>query len=393
MFWSHYGGHHGSHPLLFEYCLFQCSTDLFEPLHKVIDHDFQTKPRGRSAHCRSGQWQPQSLFHGGCLRCSVCVKVWCDALRWPAFPIVLKDYLASSEKVNKVQCISLKGPFERIVLRPILESRWNIYSLRCLSGCSLLLKGDGQWRVSFEADVLVPARVKNANHAHHLCLFVRDICKMRPPMATAPCSPWVWWSWPQMRMDDAIRSMSFKDRIKISWIIQTMQFCVKGSAFFQVLIQKYSKSSEMDKVRDRHPAPTQIRWLAIFFRNLNGNRQGPLLEAWPHWSRGWLQLVAGLKLVERCRKHLKQQTCFGTPNRYPCDSEVLCSLNSWIVWAFQTCFHQGHWHHQEVHQGVGDVSWSKWAITNSSTKTNQNVFVRDAILAIISPDQLIIFCV
>ena len=64
---------------------------------------------------------------------------------------------------------------------------------------------------------------------------------------------------------------------------------------------------------------------------LNGNRQGPLLEAWPHWSRGWLRLVAGLKLVERCRKHLKQQTCFGTPNHHPCDSEVLCSLNSWIV--------------------------------------------------------------
>ena len=33
-------------------------------------------------------------------------------------PIVLKDYLASSEKVNKVHCISLKEPFERIVLRP-----------------------------------------------------------------------------------------------------------------------------------------------------------------------------------------------------------------------------------------------------------------------------------
>ena len=121
-----------------------CSTDLFEPLRKLIDHDFQRKPRGRSAHCRSGQWQPQSIFHGGCLRCSVCVKAWCDALQWPMLPIVLKDYLASSEKVNKVHCISLKGPFERIVLRPILETRWNIYSLRCLSGCSLLLKGDGQ---------------------------------------------------------------------------------------------------------------------------------------------------------------------------------------------------------------------------------------------------------
>ena len=31
-----------------------------------------------------------------------------------------------------------------------------------------------------------------------------------------------------------------------------MQFRVKGSSFFQVLIQKYSKSSEMDKVWDRH---------------------------------------------------------------------------------------------------------------------------------------------
>jgi len=81
MFWSHHGGHHGSHPLFFDYCLLHCSTDLFEALRKLIDHDFQRKPRGRSAHCRSGQRQPQSLFHGGCLRCSVCIKVWCDALR------------------------------------------------------------------------------------------------------------------------------------------------------------------------------------------------------------------------------------------------------------------------------------------------------------------------
>ena len=95
--------------------------------------------------------------------------------------------------------------------------------------------------------------------------------------------------------------------------------------------------------------------------------------------------------IETYGKHLKQQTCFGTPNQHACDSAVLCSLNSWVVWVFQTCFHQGHWHHQEVHQGVGDVSWSKWDVINSSTKTTQNVCGCDAILAIISPDQMI-FC-
>ena len=79
-----------------------------------------------------------------------------------------------------------------------------------------------------------------------------------------------------------------------------MQFCVKGSAFFEVLIQKYSKSSEMDKVWDRHQDTKRGHrhegWQ--MGSNLNGNRQGPLLEAWPHWSRGWLQFVAGLKLME-----------------------------------------------------------------------------------------------
>ena len=216
MFWSHYGGHHGSHPLLSDYCLLHCSTDLFEALRKLIDHDFQRKPRGRSAHCRSGQWQPQSLFHGGCLRCSVCIKVWCDALRWPAFPIVLKDYLASSEKVNKVHCISLKGPFERIVTS---ANSWNLleYEFSQMSGCSLAVKGGWTMTCFFWSRCFGATKSERCQPCTSLVFVcVCDICKTRPPMATAPCSPWVWWSWPQMRVEDAIWSMSSKDRIKIS---------------------------------------------------------------------------------------------------------------------------------------------------------------------------------
>ena len=131
------------------------STDLFESLLKLIDHDSQRKQRGRSAHCRIGERKPQSLFHGGCLRFNVLaciIKVCCDAFRWPILPIVSKDYLATSEKVNQ----GVLQQFEAERMLTCCERRIQREDLWMTS-----------WRISFEADVLLAACVKDAN-----CVFV-----------------------------------------------------------------------------------------------------------------------------------------------------------------------------------------------------------------------------
>ena len=116
MFWSHYGGHHGSHPLLFDYCLLHW----FIWTTSQIDRPRLSKKTARQI-CSLPEWiMTAPVFISwwmSQIHCA-CIEIWCDAFRWPMLPIVLKDYLASSEKVNKVHCISLKGPFERIVLRP-----------------------------------------------------------------------------------------------------------------------------------------------------------------------------------------------------------------------------------------------------------------------------------
>ena len=159
------------------------------------------------------------------------------------------------------------------------------------------------------------------------------MCKTRQLMATAPCLPWIWWScWPQMLVEDAMWCyIKIDDSINILYTQCSLVSRVKGTGFVvQVLIPKNIKSSEMDQLWDRHRH--EGRQIG---RNLNGNRQGPLTGSLTSLKQ---RLAPTCSRIETCGKHLKQQTCFGTRNQHRFYSEVLCSLNSWVVWVFQTCF-------------------------------------------------------